>query len=86
MKQKMMNSLNQTRSIRQVRVAKLKWLAHSNHSMIYWKEAFETEPPFTSRLTDEQLVSILGFPLQVPRWLNNPQTEADTAVIGQVER
>ena len=30
------------------------------------------ETPFTSRFTDEQLVSILGFPLQVSRWLKLP--------------
>ena len=63
--------------------------------MIDWKEELGNEPPFTSKLTDEQLIQILETPLQVPRWLNNTQavergikavTEAATAVTGHVER
>ena len=83
------------RTIRRVHVPKLKWQAHSYHTMIDWKKELETEPPFTSKLTDEQLIQILEIPLEVPRWLNNTQavergikalTEAATAVTGQVER
>ena len=83
------------RSIREVRVPRLKWQAHSYHTMIDWKKELVTEPPFLSSLTDEQLISILDCPLQVPLWLNNTQavergikavTEAATAVTGQVER
>ena len=82
-------------SIREVRVPRLKWQAHSYHTMINWKKELVTEPPFLSSLTDEQLISILDCPLQVPLWLNNTQavergikavTEAATAVTGQVER
>ena len=91
----MVKRLYLDRTIRKVHVPKLKWQAHSYHTMIDWKKELETEPPFTSKLTDEQLIQILETTLQVPRWLNNTQavergikavTEAATAVTGQVER
>ena len=72
------------RSIREVRVPRLKWQTH----MIDWKKELVTEPPFLSSLTDEQLISILDCPLQVPLWLNNTQAveRGIKAVTGQVER
>ena len=80
------------RSFRKVHVPKLKW---HTYPMIDWKKELKTEPPFTSKLTDEQLIQILETTLQVPRWLNHTQavergikavTEAATAVTCQVER
>jgi hypothetical protein len=44
------------RTIRKVHVPKLKWQAHSYHTMIDWKKELESEPPFNSKLTDEQLI------------------------------
>ena len=35
-------------SIREVRVPRLKWQAHSYHTMINWKTELVTEPPLLS--------------------------------------
>ena len=48
------------KTIRKVHVM---WQAHSYHTMIDWKKDLKTEPPFTSKLTDEQLIHILEAPL-----------------------
>ena len=82
-------------SIREVRVPALKWQAKSYHTMIDWKDSFESEPPYIAQLSDHDVVNILDRPLQVPRWVNNTQavergikavTEACTAVTGHLER
>ena len=63
--------------------------------MIDWKKELQSEPPFITRLSDNELIKILDSPLQVPKWKYNTQaveggiklvTEACTAVTGQDER
>ena len=63
--------------------------------MIDWKKSLETEPPYTSKISDEDIVKIIDQPLQVPKWLNHTQavergikvlTKACIAVTGRVER
>ena len=89
------NNIQLDRSIREVRVPKLRFQARSYHNMIDWKKELKSEPPFISRLSDDELIKILDSPLQVPKWKNNTQavqrginlgTEACTAVNGQAGR
>ena len=45
--------------IREVRVPKLKFSCKSYHTIINWKQATLTEPPFIASLSDEEITSIL---------------------------
>jgi hypothetical protein len=82
-------------NVRKVVLPKIKFQAKSYHTMINWETELKSEPPYIAALTNEQLISILDTPLDVPKWPNHTQavergikllTEACTEVTGQRER
>ena len=55
-------------SIRRVVVPKLKCRAQSYHTMIDWACSLQSEPPFISTLSDQELEGVADAPLVVPLW------------------
>lgn len=59
---------NNTRGIRSFRVPKINFAAKSWTDMLIWDCAKMTEPPFTLKLTESEILAIKNTPLKVPRF------------------
>ena len=60
-----------SKNIRKVILPKLKFHATNYHHMIDWDTELNTEPPFLTSLSDEEVLGILEKPLSVPKWPNH---------------